>query len=100
MPSVCELHGDLEPCPEVVTAVGTKDPEKFPVPSFIKISKSKIPGAGFGIFAATFIKPGIIIGKYIVQYVPLVLSVPSRLLLVPLILTVYSFHIFYRRVQG
>ena len=64
MPSVCELHGDLEPCPEVVTAVGTKDPEKFPVPSFIKIAKSKIPGAGFGIFAATFIKPGIIIGKY------------------------------------
>eukprot|EP00116_Pleurobrachia_bachei_P011235 sb/3471497/ len=60
----CELHGDLEPCPEIITAPGTKDPKKFPVPSFVKIDTSKIPNAGFGVFATEFIRPGVIIGEY------------------------------------
>eukprot|EP00116_Pleurobrachia_bachei_P010044 sb/3470306/ len=63
VPSICEMHGDLEPCPEIITASGTKDPKKFPVPSFIKIDTSKIPNAGFGIFATEFIRPGVIIGE-------------------------------------
>ena len=61
--ATCELHGSLLPCTEHVTSRGTKNPDKFPTPSFVEIRVSGIPGAGMGVFATKFIKPGQIIGK-------------------------------------
>ena len=60
---VCELHGPLLPCLEEITAPGTKNSTKFPVPSFIEIKESNIPRAGDGAFATQFIEPGRILGK-------------------------------------
>ena len=54
----------LLPCIEHVTQRGRKDPAKFPVPSFVQIKESNIPGAGQGVFATKFIEPGQIIGEY------------------------------------
>ena len=62
--TACELHGTLLPCTEHVTSRGTKNPDKFPTPSFVEIRVSGIPGAGMGVFATKFIKPGQIIGKW------------------------------------
>ena len=62
MRGVCELHGPLLPCLEEITASGTKNTTKFPVPSFIEIKESTIPGAGDGTFATQFIEPGRILG--------------------------------------
>ena len=59
----CELHGPLLPCLEEITAPGTENSSKFPVPSFIEIKESTIPGAGDGTFASQFIEPGRILGK-------------------------------------
>ncbi len=59
----CELHGPLLPCTEIVTERGRKDPAKFPVPSFVEIRESDIPGAGNGVFATKFIEPGQIVGE-------------------------------------
>ena len=63
MTGVCEVHGPLLPCTEIVTERGRKDPAKFPVPSFVEIRESNIPGAGQGVFAIKFIEPGQIIGE-------------------------------------
>ena len=72
MVTTCELHGPLLPCTEHIANRGTKNPDKFPTPSFVEIRDSGIPGAGKGIFATKFIKPGQIIGKfnslYIIQF--------------------------------
>ena len=64
MTVICEKHGPLLPCIEHVTQRGRKDPAKFPVPSFVQIKESNIPGAGQGVFATKFIEPGQIIGEY------------------------------------
>jgi len=63
--NTCVKHGDLIPCPEVITAPGTKNPLKFPKPSFIDIRRSEIRDAGFGAFATGFIRPGVILGEWL-----------------------------------
>ena len=59
----CAEHGPLLPCLEDITKPGTKNINKFPVPSFIEIKESTIPNAGDGAFATKFIEPGCILGE-------------------------------------
>ena len=54
------MHGPLLLCLEYVTAKGTKDHAKFPTAALSR--ESGIQGAGVGVFATKFIKPGRILG--------------------------------------
>ena len=66
---MCAKHGDLKPCKEHAIGSGRKDPTKCPVPSFVRIAISNIPDAGHGVFAIQFVKPGQIIGQFLLRSV-------------------------------
>ena len=58
----CESHGPLlfhsdENLP------ATSSTTNVPVPRFIEVKQSTIPGAGLGAFTTSFLEPGRILGK-------------------------------------
>ena len=58
----CESHGPLIAYSDE-NLPSTSSSTKVPVPSFIDVKESTIPGAGKGAFTTTFIEPGRILGK-------------------------------------
>ena len=58
----CESHGPLLACSDE-NLPGTSSSTKVPVPNYIEVKESTIPGAGLGAFTTRFIEPGRILGK-------------------------------------
>ena len=58
----CESHGPLLSCSDENLPC-TSSKTKVPVPSYIEVKESTIPGAGLGAFTTKFIEPGRILGN-------------------------------------